>query len=181
MQTNIIIHNIFTSPEHHYFTREKFNVGHAKTITHQSIECSTEKGLPNDRFEFSKYPITLISLEVAQEVCEELNIPFDIKLFRRNIVVSGVYLNALIGKEFTINYHDNNSSVIFEGLEHCAPCTWMNAVMKKGAYKLMSGRGGLRAKILHGGILNCGENILSSNTQDIVSNPCGRLLKPKIP
>lgn len=173
-KNNIIIHHIFTSPKHHYFTREKFDVGDAPTIEHNSIELVTEKGLKDDRFEFSKYPITLFSLEVAKEVCLQLDLELDIKLFRRNIIVSGVHLNSLIGEKFMID------GVEFEGLAHCAPCTWMNAVMKKGAYSQMSGRGGLRVKVIHSGILKCGDSQLISKTI-LDENPLNRLGKPKLP
>lgn len=91
----ITIHHIFTSPEHNYFTREKFDVGSAPTLEHDSIELVSGRGLKGDRFEFSKYPITLFSREVAEEVCSALNIELNLKLFRRNIIVSGVHLNSL--------------------------------------------------------------------------------------
>ncbi len=170
----ITIHHIFTSPEHHYFTREKFDVGSAPTTEHNSIELLNGHGLKGDRFEFSKYPITLFSLEVAQEVCSELNLELDIKLFRRNIIVSGVHLNSLIGKRFKIG------DVEFEGLAHCSPCTWMNAVMKKGAYASMRGRGGLRVKVIDGGILFCGEAELFSKIA-LDENPLKALKRPKLP
>lgn len=170
----IKIHNIFSSPEHHYFTREKFDVGEAPTLEHKSVNLYEGKGLEGDRFEFSKYPITLFSLEVAQEVCSSLCIDLDIKLFRRNIIVSGIHLNSLIGKRFKIN------EVEFEGLAHCSPCTWMNAVMKKGAYNAMRGRGGLRVKVISGGVLQTGvSSILSEEKLD--EDPLKALLQAKIP
>lgn len=175
MQTKEIeIHKIFTSPAHNYFTRDKFDIGDFQTLEHETVELSVGKGLKDDRFEFSKYPITLFSLEVAQEVCETLNLPLDLKLFRRNIVVSGIHLNSLIGKRFKIG------DVEFEGLAHCAPCVWMNAVMKKGAYALMRGRGGLRAKVISGGVLNHGESVLESEAE-ISKNPLKPLDRPKLP
>lgn len=173
-QTDIAIHHIFTSPEHNYFTREKFDVGDSKTTEHNSIELTKGSGLKGDRFEFSKYPITFFSLEVAKEVCSSLYIELDIRLFRRNITISGVHLNSLIGKRFKIG------DVEFEGLAHCAPCTWMNAVMKKGAYSLMRGRGGLRAKVVNGAVLELGSATLFSD--DILDvNPLKPLSRPKIP
>ena len=168
------IHHIFTSPEHHYFTREKFDVGDAPTLEHDSIELKAGQGLKDDRFEFSKYPITFFSLEVAQEVCKNMDIELDIKLFRRNIIISGVHLNSLIGKRFKID------GVEFEGLAHCAPCTWMNAVMKKGVYAQMRGRGGLRVKVIESGVLKCGESRLSSEMV-LDENPLKALVKPKLP
>lgn len=170
----ITLHHIFTSPKHHYFTREKFDVGIAPTIEHQSLELSQGRGLKDDRFEFSKYPITFFSLEVAEEVCSSLELDMDIKLFRRNIIISGVHLNSLIGKRFKIG------SVEFEGVAHCAPCTWMNAVMKKGAYAAMRGRGGLRAKVIRGGTIICGDAELISKEM-VDENPLKRLDKIKLP
>ena len=85
--TKIEIHNIFT--------RDKFDVGDAPTLENQSVNLQTERGFAGDRFEFSKYTITLFSLEVAQEVCTTLELELDLKLFRRNLIVSGVHLNPL--------------------------------------------------------------------------------------
>ena len=173
-KTGITIHHIFTSPDHHYFTRNKFDVGDAETVDNASIELQKDCGLKGDRFEFSKYPITFLSLEVAEEVCASLDLELDIKLFRRNIIVSGVHLNSLIGKRFKIG------DVEFEGLAHCSPCTWMNAVMKKGAYGSMKGRGGLRAKVVSGGLLEQGDLYLFTQEkldEDILKP----LSKPKIP
>ena len=172
--TNITIHHIFTSPEHNYFTREKFDIGDADTLEHSSIELKKDFGLSGDRFEFSKYPITFFSLEVAEQVCKELEIKLDIKLFRRNIIISGVHLNSLIGKRFKIG------DVEFEGLAHCSPCTWMNAVMKKGVYASMRGRGGLRAKVVNGGMLILGDSQLYSD-ELLDSNVLKPLYRPKIP
>ena len=170
----IKIYHIFTSPKHNYFTREKFDIGDSPTIEHESVTCEEGKGLKGDRFEFSTYPITLFSLEVAEEVCKEMDMPLDIKLFRRNIVVTGIHLNSLIGKRFKID------EVEFEGLAHCSPCTWMNAVMKKGTYGTMRGRGGLRVKVISGGELSLGESTLYSR-EEISENPLTPLKRPKIP
>ena len=171
---SITIHHIFTSPKHNYFTRKKFNIGDSPNIEHKEIDLVENKGLKDDRFEFSKYPITLFSLEVAIEVCKLLNIELDIKLFRRNIIVSGAHLNSLIGKKFKIG------QVEFEGLEHCSPCTWMNAVMKKGAYSEMRGRGGLRVRVLNGNKLSLGNTNLVTD-DEIIKNPLEALKRPTIP
>ena len=171
---DVTIHQILTSPKHNYFTREKFDVGDAPTIDNKQVYLSSGKGIQGDRFEFSKYPITFFSLEVAKEVCESLEIELDIKLFRRNIIISGVHLNSLIGKRFKIG------DIEFEGIAHCNPCTWMNAVMKKGAYAQMQGRGGLRAKVISDGILACGNYELESQTI-LNENPLKALERPNIP
>ena len=170
----IKIHHIFTSPQHNYFTREKFHVGSAPSIEHDSFLLEQNRGLKGDRFEFSKYPITLFSLEVAKEVCSSLELELNLKLFRRNIIVSGVHLNSLIGKQFKIG------EVEFKGLAHCAPCTWMNAVMKKGAYAQMRGRGGLRVEVLTSGKISLGHTELQSEKL-LEIDPLTPLKKAKIP
>ena len=173
-ELNINIDNIFSSLEHNYFTRKKYDVGDSPTVEHQEVHLQENLGLPNDRFENSRYPITFFSFEVAKEVCDNVNIELDIKLFRRNIIISGVYLNALIGKRFFID------DVEFEGIAHCAPCTWMNESMKKGVYKEMIGRGGLRAKVIKSGTISKGNSKLISDFE-INQNPLSRLTKPNLP
>lgn len=174
MKTDVKISHIFASPEHHYFTREKFDVGNSPTYEFDSIELFANRGIKGDRFEFSKYPLTFVSEEVMREVCENLNLPYEPMLFRRNIVISGINLNQLIGKVFTIGEAE------FEGLEHCPPCTWMNAVMKKGTYKLMSGRGGLRVKVLKEGRLKTGPNTLITDAFEPL-DPRFPLVRARLP
>ncbi|MGB5964968.1 MAG: MOSC domain-containing protein [Sulfurimonadaceae bacterium] len=154
----VTIHKLFSSPQHNYFTRPKFEVGNAPTITHQKLYLKANRGIEEDRFETGRYPITFFSLEVAQEMEKELARNIEIEDFRRNIIISGVNLCELIGKRFSIG------GVSFEGIAHCNPCTWMNAMIGKGAYGLMKGRGGLRAKVIEGGEITPGETVLQSDT-----------------
>jgi MOSC domain-containing protein len=109
------IAHIYSSPEHHYFTREKFDIGTAPTYEHDSIILEPNRGIKGDRFEGSTYPLTFICEEVIKEVCQNLDIIYRPSLFRRNIVISGINLNQLIGKRFRIR------DVEYEGIEHCAP------------------------------------------------------------
>ncbi len=175
MKIEIDISYIYSSPEHHYFTREKFNVGDAPTYELKSVDLEPNRGIIGDRFENSKYPLTFINEEVMREVCKEQNLKYKPSLFRRNIVLSGINLQQLIGKQFSIN------GLRFEGIETCAPCTWMNAVMKKGAYQLMSRRGGLRVKVIEKGTLSLGNNILITEDNFELLDPLEALQKPRIP
>lgn len=175
MTVKVNISHIYSSPEHHYFTRERFDVGDAPTYDLPFVELEPNKGIKDDRFEFSSYPLTFVSEEVIREVFSQLDLPYRPELFRRNIVISGINLNQLIGRRFFIDDTE------FEGMEHCSPCTWMNAVMKKGAYRLMSGRGGLRVRVLNKGILKTGANILITQEDFEQLNPLEALKKPRIP
>ncbi len=175
MEIEVNISHLYSSAEHHYFTRKKFDIGDALTLEHDALELKVNRGIKGDRFEFSKYPLTFISEEVMKEVCKELNLEYKPSVFRRNIVISGINLNQLIAKNFRIG------SVTFQGVEHCAPCTWMNAVMKKGAYRLMSGRGGLRVKVIKDGCLKLGTNTLQTEDNFELLNPLEALKKPRLP
>jgi MOSC domain-containing protein YiiM len=71
----------------------------------------------------------------------------DTSVFRRNVIVSDVDLNALIGKEFEVQ------GITFKGTEEAKPCYWMNQAFAEGAEKALMGNGGLRARILTDGVL----------------------------
>lgn len=158
MDYPVTIHRLFSSPRHNYFTRPKFETGDAPTEHHQTLLLTPGKGIAGDRFETGVYPITFFSLEVVSAMEKVYNHTIDLELFRRNIIISGVNLCELIGRQFKIG------GVVFEGMAHCNPCPWMNEVIGKGAYGLMKGRGGLRARVLDGGEIAVGKSLLQSDT-----------------
>ena len=100
MKVEIKISHIYSSAAHHYFTREKFDVGTSLTFVHDEVELEPNRGIQGDRFESSRYPLTFMSEEVMREVCKSLQLEYKPSLFRRNIVISGINLNQLIGKRF---------------------------------------------------------------------------------
>ena len=125
-------------------------------VSVKDAECVAGKGLIGDRFfgykEDFKGQITFIDEAVIEEVVSELGIDgLDAGAFRRNVVTSGIDLNSLIGKRFTLN------GVSFSGSEECAPCYWMNKAIGDGAEDLLRDRGGLRCRILSSGVLRVGD------------------------
>ena len=64
----ITLHHFFTSPKHNYFTRAKFEVGDAPTISHTSLNFEEGGGIKGDRFEESLYPVIFFSLEVSEAI-----------------------------------------------------------------------------------------------------------------
>jgi len=170
----VLLHHFFTSPKHNYFTRPKFEVGQAPTLSHQELHFTEGKGIAGDRFEESLYPVTFFSLEVAEAIEEAFEREIDIKLYRRNITISGVNLCELIGKQFYVG------EVLFEGMAHCNPCTWMDAVIEKRTYRLMKGRGGLRAKVLKGGTLSLGKVTLQTDTI-LTKDPAEAMILSRLP
>lgn len=150
------IHHLITSPGHNYFGHHGRPGGAHPVMEHEEIELVAGKGIPGDRF-FSwkddyKGQLTLIDLAVIEEVRDHAGRPeLPATAFRRNVVISGADLNALIGKRFRLG------AALLEGSEECRPCYWMDrACGKDGTEDLMRGRGGLRCRILEDGALRLG-------------------------
>jgi len=116
------------------------------------------KGLRGDRYASGsgKRGITLIQAEhlpvIAALSGHEKISPATL---RRNIVVSGLPLTALIGKKFRIG------DVILEGTDACDPCERMEAALGPGAYNAMTGLGGLCARIAQGGKISVGDSLVA--------------------
>ena len=68
-------------------------------------------------------------------------------MLRRNVIVSDIDLNTLMGQTFEVQ------GIQFEGTEEAKPCYWMNQAFAEGAEAAMVGNGGLRARILSDGVL----------------------------
>ena len=73
---------------------------------------------------------------------------------RRNLVVSGINLLALKDKPFRIG------EVVFEGSGLCHPCSRMEQTIGKGGYNVMRGHGGILARVLQGGTIHVGDEVV---------------------
>ena len=72
-------------------------------------------------------------------------------LLRRNLVVSGINLRALVGQRFRVG------AALFEGTGDCPPCQTMEAALGFGGCNAMAGMGGVTARILQGGLIEVGD------------------------
>ena len=155
------IKHIYISPGHNYYTHDPESPGTHSTHDVDEVEAVAGMGLRGDRFfgykEGFEGQITFFSWEVYEEIALELGIADkQPAVFRRNIIVSGLPLNALMGEPFSIG------DVAFLGSKHCTPCHWMDNGFGHGALRLLRGRGGLRARILKSGILMKGRNTMKT-------------------
>ncbi len=166
-QYEIEILSITTSPGHNYFFNTSSEPLNHPLVYHDEIEAVAGKGLPGDRF-FNIKPdhraqVTFYAREVFDDLQREYAVPdIEPEAFRRNVLVRGVDLKALIGHDFRVG------DVLFQGTRHCAPCKWMNRVYHPEALTAMRGRGGLQAKVLEGGLLKKGPGRLHC---DVEFNP----------
>lgn len=146
------VERIYLSAGHNYFGRHGLPAGTHALREVGTAECVAGRGLRGDRFfdhkENYKGQVTLFAAEVFAEMCRALglNVASPAAL-RRNLVVSGGDLNALIGTQFHLQ------GVLLEAVEECRPCYWMDSALIPGAEAWLRNRGGLRCRILTDGWL----------------------------
>lgn len=170
----IKIENIFRSSHHNYFTRKKYFPEQYLSESLDVVDLVPNRGIKGDRFEFSTYPITLFSLEVANKIEQFHKKPIDIALYRRNIIISGINLNELIGESFCMG------DLTFEGISACYPCPWMNVMIGEGTYKQLKGCGGLRVRVTASGRLGLGISELVID-KELKLNPIENIEKRRLP
>lgn len=73
--------------------------------------------------------------------------------FRRNIITSGIDLNAMVGKKFTLG------QAVCQGIEFCEPCAYLAATVHRAVLPELKEKAGLRAIILKDGTLEVGSKI----------------------
>lgn len=72
---------------------------------------------------------------------------------RRNVVVSGINLVALLGARFRIG------SAVLEATGACHPCSRMEEAFGAGGYNAVRGHGGITARIVAGGEVRVGDAV----------------------
>lgn len=174
------IEHLYVSPGHNYFTQVPGQPGDHVTKDIDQVEVVAGMGLKGDRFygyqQHYEGQVTFFAREVFDEVMETLNITDKTpEAMRRNVVLSGVPVTELIGHEFAIG------EAVFRGTKHCAPCSWMDHGLGAGALKLLHGRGGLRARVLHGGFLRKGPSVLQTNVELRLDRCAAPIPVPNIP
>jgi MOSC domain-containing protein YiiM len=144
--------SLYISPGHNFFGHHGLPPGENPTLAVGEVECVAGQGLKGDRF-FDYKPdyagqVSFFAQETHDELCRQFKLA-DVStgVYRRNIVTRGGDLNALIGQEFEVQ------GVKFLGICECKPCYWMDQAVVSGANEWLSGRGGLRARILSDGWL----------------------------
>jgi len=156
----MLIRQIFISPGHNFVGHYGQPPGTSPLVEVQEVECVAGRGLRGDRYldfrENYKGQITFFSAEVFEKLCAHFATnDKSAGVLRRNLIVSGVDLLSLIGREFELQ------GVKFRGTQHCAPCEWMDVAFASGAEQFLRDNAGLRAQILSDGMITVGEARLS--------------------
>ena len=125
----------------------------------QSVEARAGAGLAGDRYAEAKnrrspdYEVTLIESENIEAFVKATGHALTPEMPRRNIVTSGVRLNDLLGRRFSVG------PAVFEGLELCEPCSLFAKRTYSEVLAFFRGKGGLRARIISAGVLSVGDAV----------------------
>lgn len=123
------------------------------------------EGLAGDRYRngrgfYSPVPtdpgareLTLIEEDALAAVMQETGITLRPEEHRRNLTTRGVALDALLGRRFRVG------AVLCEGVRPCPPCNHLEEVTGKPVMPPLVHRGGLRARIIEGGMIRVGDGI----------------------
>jgi len=137
-----------------FIASEQSKIQHAV----ESIDLEINKGIIGDRhYDKHWWPgqnLTLIESEQISFFNQHYHQNIAINDTRRNFITSGVKLNELVGKKFTIG-----DSLLY-GVKLCQPCQSLGeslarkcSMTKHDIIKALTDRAGLRASVLHSG--NC--------------------------
>jgi MOSC domain-containing protein YiiM len=129
----------------------------AAVVTPSSATLIAARGIADDRYRTSRdgpRQVTLIADEDLAAIAAFLGLPrIDPGLVRRNLVTSGINLNALKDRRFRIG------GALLEASGDCAPCSRMEENLGVGGYNAMRGRGGITARVIDGGAIAIGDAV----------------------
>jgi MOSC domain-containing protein YiiM len=121
-----------------------------------AVEAVAGRGLEGDRYHEGRgtfsgpgrgYELTLVEAEVL----DSIGLPWEEA--RRNLVTTGIELNALVGRRFTVG------AVQCVGRRLAEPCAHLERLARPGLLRPLVHRGGLRADILAGGPIAIGDRV----------------------
>ncbi|MEO0436423.1 MAG: MOSC domain-containing protein [Pseudomonadota bacterium] len=131
------------------------------------VEAVATRGLVGDH-RVDKTPgsgrqVTLISKEFIDQIALYLGLAsVDPRLLRRNLVISGINLNALRYQSFLIGDAEFVAGAL------CHPCSRMETALGEGGVAAMLGHGGLCCEVMQGGFIRTGDSVRVSTAHRTV-------------
>jgi MOSC domain-containing protein YiiM len=138
----------------------------AGVMGYDKVSVRAGQGIEGDRY-FSRtgksrsnykgqpdWEITFIESEVIETFNRSHGYTFHESDFRRNLITTGIGLNDLVGKTFTIN------NISFYGVQLCEPCASLQRRLGVKILPELLGKGGLRAQIRSNGLIAVGDRLV---------------------
>jgi MOSC domain-containing protein YiiM len=126
----------------------------------ERVAAFARKGLAGNRYFHADgnappgTAVTLIAAEALEAFEAETGTRLTAAESRRNVLVRGVDVNALVGKRFRVG------NVECEGVELCEPCADLEAMTYPGVIKGMVHRAGLNANLVTDGEIAVGDVVI---------------------
>jgi MOSC domain-containing protein YiiM len=120
-------------------------------------EAVAGRGLVGDRYSSPEgaRQVTLFQLESLHAIASHLGrASVEPEELRRNILVKGINLMALKGRQFRIG------ASVFEATGECHPCSRLETTLGVGGYNATRGLGGITARVILGGTIHIGDTVV---------------------
>ena len=143
---------LLASPVHRYEGRPSDGPAPAPPgeLTAQ-IRLRAGLGIVGDRY-FAKPAHRDASVTIIAR--ESLPTGTDLVQTRRNVLVTGIAVDDLVGSVLTLDSGDG--PVRLRVRRRANPCAWMDVAIAPGAFKALRGKGGVRCVPLDDGVLRVG-------------------------
>lgn len=97
--------------------------------------------------------VTLIESEMLARVAADFGHEIGVDEHRRNLTVTGVPLQHLVGARFRVG------ECLLEGIRINQPCRYLNLMLKRDVYMALWNRSGLNCKVVEGGTIRPGDSV----------------------
>lgn len=131
----------------------------------EEVQLEAGKGIVGDRYHNEanqlmargkparKNHISFIAREELENFLQTHDSDLGFGDFRRSVITSGIDLNALVGRQFTVG------DAVCYGYELCEPCAYLASSVHKAVLPGLVNKGGLRATIVGDGKISIGSAI----------------------
>ena len=126
-------------------------------LTPDSIIADSTQGLIGDRYSgrSGKRQVTLFQQEHIQAIESYTGQSIPPETFRRNLIIQGINLLSLKDQTFQIG------AVTLQMTGLCHPCSQMEEALGVGGYNAMRGHGGITARLVSGGLMQLGDQVIT--------------------
>jgi MOSC domain-containing protein YiiM len=100
--------------------------------------------------------VTLIESEMLARVAGDFGHEIDVDEHRRNLTVTGVPLQHLVGARIRVG------GCLLEGVRINQPCKYLNLMLKRDVYMALWNRSGLNCRVVEGGTIRPGDQVAAA-------------------
>ena len=187
------IEALVVAPSHRMAGRPRDGLAAATGPEHPTTaQVRAHRGIVGDRYfgtRSARAAVTMIAAESIEDLERELGdtlfgptsfdpAPFDPVLARRNLVVRGFDVDALVRCSFTLDA--GHGPIRFRSFTPASPCAWMNEVFAPGAHQALRGHAGIRCEPLDDGQISVGPATIT-DVAPLEPHELGRLARATTP